>query len=160
MSELKNRFLALMEEHQGIVHYVSALYSNSAEERKDLSQEIIFQLWKSFRSFQHQSKFSTWLYRVALNTAISYIRTRKKVAMTSLVEAAHISNDDDNDLEEDIRNLYQSIGKLSKIDRAVILLYMEDYSYQEMADILGISSVNVGVRINRIKKKLKDIMTN
>ena len=80
--------------------------------------------------------------------------------MTTLSAAVNVTDAEDKDLEEDIRYLYQSIGRLSKVDRAVILLYLEEYSYQQMADILGISQVNVGVRINRIKKKLKDIMTN
>jgi len=149
-----------MDEHQGIVHHISAMYANSLEERDDLSQEIILQLWRSFRSFQNQSKFSTWLYRVALNTAISYLRKSKKFQWTTLDKADGIAIDPIDNLDEDIRYLYQTINKLSKVDRAITMLYLEEYSYEEMAEILGISPVNVGVRINRIKKRLKKIMNN
>ena len=149
-----------MDEHQGIVHHISAMYANSLEERDDLSQEIILQLWRSFRSFQDQSKFSTWLYRVALNTAISYLRKSKKFQWTTLDKADGIAIDPIDNLDEDIRYLYQTINKLSKVDRAITMLYLEEYSYEEMAEILGISPVNVGVRINRIKKRLKKIMNN
>ena len=149
-----------MDEHQGMVHHISAMYANSLEERDDLSQEIILQLWRSFRSFQNQSKFSTWLYRVALNTAISYLRKSKKFQWTTLDKADGIAIDPIDNLDEDIRYLYQTINKLSKVDRAITMLYLEEYSYEEMAEILGISPVNVGVRINRIKKKLKVLMSD
>jgi len=149
-----------MDEHQGMVHHISAMYANSLEERDDLSQEIILQLWRSFRSFQNQSKFSTWLYRVALNTAISYLRKSKKFQWTTLDKADGIAIDPIDNLDEDIRYLYQTINKLSKVDRAITMLYLEEYSYEEMAEILGITPINVGVRINRIKKRLKKIMNN
>ena len=149
-----------MDEHQGIVHHISAMYANSLEERDDLSQEIILQLWRSFRSFQNQSKFSTWLYRVALNTAISSLRKSKKFQWTTLDKADGIAIDPIDSLDEDIRHLYQAINKLSKVDRAITMLYLEEYSYEEMAEILGITPINVGVRINRIKKRLKKIMNN
>jgi len=149
-----------MDEHQGIVHHISAMYANSLEERDDLSQEIILQLWRSFRSFQDQSKFSTWLYRVALNTAISYLRKSKKFQWTTLDKADGIAIDPIDNLDGDIRHLYQAINKLSKVDRAITMLYLEEYSYEEMAEILGITPINVGVRINRIKKRLKKIMNN
>ena len=149
-----------MDEHQGMVHHISAMYANSLEERDDLSQEIILQLWRSFRSFQNQSKFSTWLYRVALNTAISYLRKSKKFQWTTLDKADGIAIDPIDNLDGDIRHLYQAINKLSKVDRAITMLYLEEYSYEEMAEILGITPINVGVRINRIKKRLKKIMNN
>ena len=149
-----------MDEHQGIIHHVSTLYSNSKEERDDISQEIIFQLWRSFGSFQNQSKFSTWLYRVALNTAISHLRKSKKTEWVSLKKSTENAIELADDLEDEISYLYQAINKLTKIDKAVVLLYLEEYNYEEMADILGISSVNVGVKINRIKKRLKKIMVN
>jgi len=160
MNDIKNRFLKLMDDHQGIVHHISALYANGLEERNDLSQEIILQLWRSFPSFQNQSKFSTWLYRVVLNTAISYLRKSKKIQWTTLEKAENIAIDTNEVLDEDIKHLYQAINQLSKIDRAITLLYLDEHSYEEMAEILGISSVNVGVRISRVKKRLKKIMSN
>ena len=147
-----------MDEHQGIVLHISALYSNSRDERDDVSQEIILQAWKSFKSFKDQSKFSTWLYRVALNTAISYLRKSKKVELISMSNLNDPTVESVNELDEEIANLYQAINRLSKIDKALVLLYLEDYGYEEMAGILGISSTNVGVKINRIKKRLKKIM--
>ena len=160
MNDVKNRFLKLMDEHQGIVHHISALYANGLEERNDLSQEIILQLWRSFSSFQNKSKFSTWLYRVALNTAITYLRKNKKIKWATLENAENIAIDTHDNLDEEIRHLYQAISRLSKIDRAITLLYLEEHSYEDMAEILGISSLNVGVRINRIKKRLKKLMSN
>lgn len=160
MNDLKDRFLKLMDEHQGVVHHISTLYANNKEERDDISQEIILQLWRSFNSFQKQSKFSTWLYRVALNTAITYLRKSKKIHWTTLDKAENFAIESHDNLDEDIRYLYQAISRLSKIDRAIMMLYLDEKSYEEMAKILGISSVNVGVRINRIKKRLKIIMSD
>ncbi len=157
---MKDQFLKLLKEHQGIVHHICALYANNLEDRKDLFQEISFQLWKSFRSFRNESKFSTWLYRVSLNTAITHIRKRRKISFTSLEEMDYVLVDSSNPSDDDIQNLYQSISKLTKVDRAIILLYLEEKSYEEIGDILGITISNVGVRINRIKSKLEKLLGN
>jgi RNA polymerase sigma-70 factor (ECF subfamily) len=155
---LKDQFLKLLTEHQGIVHHICTLYANNLDDRKDLFQEITFQLWKSFRAFRNESKFSTWLYRVSLNTAITRIRRRSKISFVSLDKMDFMPSDDSNQMDEEIIWLYQSISKLSKVDRAIIMLYLEEKSYEEIADILGITTSNVGVRINRIKLKLEKLM--
>jgi len=160
MNDLKNSFLSLMDEHQGVAHHICSLYTDNKDDHDDLFQEILLQLWKSFKSFKQQSKFSTWLYRVALNTAISHLRKKSKLKFAALGEAQHLAIDPVDNLDEEIRHLYQAIRKLSKIDRAITLLYLEENSYEEMAEILGITSVNVGVRLNRIKVRLKKIMEN
>ena len=147
-----------MDEHQGIVHHICALYANNREDHNDLFQEILFQLWKSFKSFKDQSKFSTWLYRVALNTAITHLRKDKKMSFTTLEEAENVRIESFDNMEEEIQLLYQSIWKLSKIECAIIMLYLEEYSYDDISKILGITANNVGVRINRIKSKLENMM--
>lgn len=158
MNDLKERFLKLLEEHQGIVHHICTLYSHDQDDHNDLFQEIIFHLWRSFNSFQHQSKFSTWLYRVALNTAISQLRKNKKINFTKLDEAENISIEPAENMDEEIQLMYQAIRKLSKIDRAITMLYLEEHKYEEIAEILGIAASNVGVRINRVKTKLEKMM--
>jgi RNA polymerase sigma-70 factor (ECF subfamily) len=155
---LKEQFLTLMEECQGIAHHICALYTHNQEDHNDLFQEILLQSWRSFKSFQHQSKFSTWLYRVALNTAITHLREKNKIKFTPLNEVENLASESFEYLDEEIKYLYLAIRKLSKIDRAIIMLYLDEYSYNEIAEIIGISSSNVGVRINRIKSKLDLIL--
>ena len=147
-----------MNEHRGIVHHICTLYTNEKEDRNDLFQEILFQLWKSFKSFQNQSKFSTWLYRVALNTAISHLRKNKKMSFTTLDAVENIAMDSTEKIDEEIQLMYRSIQKLGKIDRAIVMLYLEERTYDEIADILGITTSNVGVRINRVKSRLEKMM--
>lgn len=158
MNDLKEKFLTLLEEHQGIVHHICTLYTHDKDDHKDLFQEIVFHLWKSFASFQHQSKFSTWLYRVALNTAISQLRKNKKMSYTNLEEAENISMEPTENIDEEIQLMYEAIRKLSKIDRAITMLYLNEHKYEEIAEILGIAASNVGVRINRVKAKLEKMM--
>jgi RNA polymerase sigma-70 factor, ECF subfamily len=133
------------------------LYTRRREEKDDLFQEIIIQLWKAWPNFKGQSKFSTWLYRIALNTAISGLRKKKTdFIYMSGDDLPHLpDNDDHQDKEEKLRTLYEAIQQLSEIDRAVVLLYLEDKNYEEMEDILGISQGTLRVKMNRAKEKLK-----
>ena len=147
-----------MDENQGIVHHICALYTDNREDHNDLFQEILLQLWSSFKSFQHQSKFSTWLYKVALNTAVSHLRGKNKIKFTTLDDVENLAGHSLEFLDEEIKNLYQAIRMLSKIDRAIIMLYLDEHSYHEISEITGLSSSNVGVRINRIKSKLETIL--
>lgn len=158
MNDLKDRFLKLLDEHHGIVHHICSLYTDNKEDHNDLFQEVVLQLWKSFKSFHYQSKFSTWLYRVALNTAISQLRKNRKINYTTLEDATFVSEEITENLDDEIQFMYRSIRSLSKIDRAITMLYLEEQSYDEIAEILGITASNVGVRINRVKAKLEKMM--
>jgi RNA polymerase sigma factor (sigma-70 family) len=153
----KSRFIRVVKEHEGLIYKVATLYTNTPDDRDDLTQEIVYQLWKSFDSFNEQSKLSTWMYRVAMNTAIYSLKLSQRKVETVTFDADFertIDLDDDSD-EERIHLLYASIQNLDLLDKGIILLYLEGKQHQEIADIVGISVSNVGTRISRIKEKLK-----
>lgn len=157
----KSRFLELVEQNQDIIHKICGLYSVNTDDRKDLSQEIVYQLWRSYKSFKGGSKFSTWMYKVALNTALLNLRrSRSRVHTESLKE--HHTEIPDGIIEQEkqgkINMLYAAINQLAKFDRAIVLLYLEQFSYKEIAEVTGISEANVSVRLVRIKKKLKELL--
>jgi len=156
---LEKEFLEHITKHEGIIHKTCNIYTSSYDERQDLKQEIIYQLWRSFPSFLGRSKFQTWMYRVALNTAIYYYE-KKTPATTDL---SNIETEEDNSLieyEERLRKLYLAIRILNQIDRAIIFLYLEKHSYEQIGEIVGISTKNVSVRIVRIKEKLRQNIKN
>lgn len=148
-------FLKIISENQKIIHKVCRMYRNTAEDRQDLFQEIVFQLWKSFSGFRGESKVSSWIYRIALNTAI--LAFRRPGPLISYTESLPDFPDHDtgNDQEE---AMYSALKKLSEPERALIALFLEDYSYQEIAAITGITENYVGVKISRIKDKLRNIL--
>lgn len=155
-------FTQLIKENQGIVHKVCRIYTDTPEEHEDLFQEIVLQLWKSFDSFKGDSKFSTWMYRVGLNTAITLIRKKSKsLAFTSL-DSEHVfhlkASEYDEEKEERLKALYACIKKLNDVERALVLLYLEDLPYKDIAETMGISEVNARVKMNRAKEKLKEMM--
>ena len=153
----KKEFIKDIQENEGIIYKVTRIYSNNSEDQKDLYQEIVYQLWKSYSSFKGDSKVSTWMYRVALNTAISHLKKEKRKGHQVDLEKVlrdrieHV----DTIMEERITLLYAHIKNLSIVERGIILLYLEDKNYEEIASITGFSSTNIGTRINRIKQKLK-----
>jgi RNA polymerase sigma-70 factor (ECF subfamily) len=150
-------FEKLIVDNQQLIHKVCNIYGKSEADKQDLFQEITIQLWKSFSSFEHKSKFSTWLYRVALNTAITQIRKENRQPLTNPLsdQEMRIPDNESTDTDEDeLKALQIAIRQLKSIDRAIIFLYLEEKSYQEIADIIGITSKNVGVKIVRIKAKL------
>jgi len=154
---MKEKFLNLIEMHQGIIHKILSIYTYDVEDRKDLLQEIMLQLWKSFPGFLEKSAFSTWMYKVALNTALLHKRKKMKEKYTvdSLIEnRAQQTGINKNDISI---SLYMAIDQLGPIDKAIALLYLEQKSYQEIEKIMGINKNNIGVRISRIKGKLKKI---
>ena len=148
----------LIQEHEGTIYKIARLYINSDADLDDLYQEIVLQLWKAFPSFQRKSSPGTWLYRVALNTAITYLKKRKKrIETVSLLAGIEQFKVDDREQDKSqIALLYDMVSKLDSLDKGLVLLYLENKSHQEIADIVGISVSNVGTRINRIKKKLRD----
>jgi RNA polymerase sigma-70 factor (ECF subfamily) len=147
--------------HKGIIHKICNIYCNTLEDKEDMMQEITLQLWKSFPGFQHKSKFSTWMYQIALNTAITSIRKSGKELILEAFsdEPPKIPDKEDiPSLDEDINRLYKAIGKLNDVDKAIILLYLEKKTYAEIGEIVGIKEKNVSVKIVRIKTKLKKLM--
>ncbi len=157
----REEFIHNIEENQGILHKVCGMFCSITADKEDLYQEIILQLWKSWPKFRGDSKISTWMYRVALNTAISMTARNKKHKNTRQLDQQSFKQADEGGsaiTQEDIQLLHQAIATLSEIERAIILLYLEEKSYDEIAEILGMTRTNVGVRIMRIKKKIERVM--
>jgi len=152
-------FLAMVQQNRGIIFKICNSYCTNATDREDLAQEIIYQLWKSAASFNNSYKFTTWMYRVALNVAITFYRRQYKTGRTFSLEHT------DEDIEDKAENIYNTeeninllqkyIQELKELDRALMILYLEAKSYSEIADILGITETNVATKISRIKEKLK-----
>jgi len=151
-------FLELIYRHQSILYKICFAYCHNPSDREDLQQEIVLQLWRSFPSFQGKSEFSTWMYRVALNTAIN--RTSKPAFLSDSSKTPEAGYDPgyEYELSEEIRMLHKAIARLKKIDRAIILLWLEELSYKEIAETIGITEKNVSVRIVRVKNRLAEII--
>lgn len=153
-------FLELITKHKGIIHKVSRMYFDKPEDQQDLFQEIILQLWKSFESFKGNSKFSSWMYRVALNTAIVFFKKeqRKPDKYTTVKNSYVVYENYNDEKDEQLVYFYKAVKELNKIEKALILLFIEGFSGKEIAENLGISAVSVRVKINRTKNKLKEII--
>ena len=151
-------FLELIHRHQSILHKICFAYCKNRSDREDLQQEIVLQLWKSYPGFQGGSQFSTWMYRVALNTAIN--RTAKPAFFGDSSKVNELSYDPckDYELSEEISLLHKAISQLKKIDKAIIMLWLEEHSYEEIAESIGITVKNVSVRIVRAKSRLTEII--
>ena len=159
MAQLEREFLELMEKHKGVVFKISRMYMDNADDQKDLFQEITYQVWRSYEKFEGKSEFSTWLYRIAINTAIIFLKSEKRkqnLIQNDDVQKFKLKNDDYNyDEEQNLNVMYEAIHELNPIDKALIFYYLEDVSGKEMAEQLGISEVNARVKLNRAKEKLK-----
>jgi RNA polymerase sigma-70 factor (ECF subfamily) len=153
----KEAFLELIENNKGIIYKICNTYCTNAHDREDLAQEIIYQLWRSAGSFDPTYKFSTWMYRVSLNVAISFYRKQKagkeKIELTD--ELPLIEEQINSESDEQIHLLQRFINELKELDRALMILYLDGKSYTEIAEVLGISVTNVATKTNRIKEKLK-----
>lgn len=152
-------FLSVIEQHKGIVYKIANSFKKDEDDKKDLMQEIILQLWRSFDSYDEKSKFPTWMYRVALNVAIaSYRKEKKHSEIIAPMPESVIALADENisaEREYELGLLQKFIGELKELDRALMLLYLEERSGKEMAEILGLSETNIRTKINRIKEQLK-----
>jgi RNA polymerase sigma-70 factor (ECF subfamily) len=158
---LEKEFLQIITENQGIIHKVCSIYCDLEEDRRDLFQEILVQLWKSYPSFRSESKFSTWMYRVALNTAITSFKKDKRQPDKSGVSFENLQLVEeiyDTQTEDQIRLLNAAVSQLTGVEKSIILLFLEDKKYEEIAEITGITQNYVRVKMNRIKKKLKMLM--
>ena len=156
---VKERFLSLIDEHKGVIYKVANTYCRDVEDRKDLVQEIIIQLWNSFGKYDSQCKWSTWMYRIALNVAISFYRKAKRRNESQAPLAENIlefaKENESAERDDNVAALYEFIDRLNKLDKALMILYLENNSHKEISELLGITETNVATKINRIKNKLK-----
>jgi RNA polymerase sigma-70 factor (ECF subfamily) len=160
-TQLEKNFLNDFEKNQNIVHKICRIYTSNQDEHNDLFQEITIQIWKNYSKFRGESKFSTWMYRVSLNTAISlYRKSSRKIKTQDFSDVSFKikSVDYDDTKDEQLKALYNGIRELNDIEKALIFLYLEDKPYKEIAKTLGITEVNARVKMNRTKEKLKKIL--
>lgn len=160
-NKLEHQFVSNLELHQNIVHKICRMYTNDQDSHNDLFQEITIQLWKAYPKFRGDSKFSTWMYRVALNTAITLYRKSKREIRTQDFDEVSFkikAREYDDEVEQQLKLMYKAVKELNDIDKALVFLYLEDQSYREISETLGITEVNARVKMNRIKKSLKNIL--
>ena len=152
------QFLTALNEHKGLIFKVASIYSNNIDDRNDLAQEIIYQLWKSFDTFSQKSSLTTWIYRVAMNVAIYNLKIgKRKIQAVSLDEQIIGFHEvDNNEIEEKLLLLKRHIDNLNLLDKGIVILYLDNKSYEEIGQIIGISASNVGTKLSRIKEKLKE----
>jgi RNA polymerase sigma-70 factor (ECF subfamily) len=163
MISLEQEFLEKIEKHKGIIFKISKMYMDEKDDRDDLFQEITYQIWKAYPNFKGHSEFSTWMYRIALNTAIIFLKNEKKrsfIKNEDFSEYKIIQDEFDHEKEEKLNAMYGAIHQLNPIDKAFIFYYLENFSGKEIAEQMGISEGNVRVKMNRAKNKLKDILNS
>ncbi|WKB80957.1 sigma-70 family RNA polymerase sigma factor [Cellulophaga lytica] len=154
----EEKFVQLIQDHQGLIFKVTTVYTNNKLDQQDLYQDIVYQLWKSYDSFKNQSKVSTWMYRVALNTALTKLKKSTKGPKSIPIEKVVLQQTENyNPIYEDqLKLVYAQIQQLNILEKALMLLLLEGKKYEEIAEIIGITASNVGTKISRIKQKLKN----
>jgi RNA polymerase sigma-70 factor, ECF subfamily len=161
MTLSEKEFIELIEANQGIIHKVCGMYCQDADNKKDLFQEIVLQLWKAYSTFRIDAKISSWMYQIALNTAITQLRKSYKKPKFEVVSEAILNISSDNladDYEAKFTFLYHAINQLSEIEKAIIMLYLEEHSNEQIAEIIGITQNNVRVKLHRIQEKIKNFL--
>lgn len=153
-SQVDKQFVKMIQDNEGIIFKVASFYASNEYPLGDLYQEIVFNIWKSYPTFRGESKVSTWIYRIALNTCISFFR-RKKVNLDYI--DIEIDIPDETERSDDIAKLYRMIDRLGKMEKALVLLYLEDKPYKEISEITGLTLTNVATRLSRVKQKLKEM---
>ena len=157
MNTYEKDFINTLEQHQKIVHKVCMLYTQTENDHQDLFQEILLQLWKAFPKFRGESKITTWIYKIALYTALGSLKKEKrKQKAVEDYKNIMIDASSNDQVDDRLEALQQVINKLAQMEKAIIMLYLEEKSYKEISEIMGITENNVGVKINRIKKKIKE----
>ena len=153
-------FRTFIQDQIGIITKICRAYTDNEDDFQDYFQEVALQLWRSYEGFNHRSKVSTWVYRVALNVCLTHLKRHKRKVDTTTLDKVHFepAGHIEDEKKEQVDLLYKAIRKLKEIDRALILLYLEDKSYKEIADILGLTVTNVGAKVNRIKTQLKKLI--
>jgi RNA polymerase sigma-70 factor, ECF subfamily len=154
---LDGEFLRLLNEYRGAVHRVCRTYADGADEREELFQEVVYQLWRAFPSYRREAAPLTWVYRIALNAAITALRRRARRPVHVSLEAASEIQSPETPGRGDERTelLYRAIRRLGDVERALLMCYLDELSYKQIAEVLGLSETNVGVRLNRAKAKLQ-----
>lgn len=156
---LHQQFETLLDQHRRIVFKIANIYARGAEDRRDLAQEIATQLWRAFDSYdERRGKFSTWMYRIALNVAISHARRGARTGRIEPLEDRHLDEavgDGAGELDDRLRAMHAFIAELDPLNRALVVLYLEDRSHAEIAEVLGISAGNVATKLNRLRHKLR-----
>jgi RNA polymerase sigma-70 factor, ECF subfamily len=160
--KLQTDFIEIIEDNKKLIYKVSHMYCDNADDVKDLFQDIISNLWIAYPNFQQKSKVSTWIYRVSLNTAITWFRdyTKQSNKIEYTNWTPNIADETDRTVDELCDQLYRAIDTLGKIDKAIIMLFLDDTSYDEIAEIIGLTKTNVATKISRIKLKLKEDLSN
>ncbi|MFC2147875.1 RNA polymerase sigma factor [Bacteroidota bacterium] len=150
-------FTRIIKENEGLIFKITTIYTENGQDQKDLYQEIVYQLWKSYDSFRNESKISTWMYRIALNTAIGQLKKSKKHSNKTGIDQVVLRQTEsyDTEFENRLKMVYEQIHQLNILEKGLILLLLEGKKYEEIAEITGLSETNVGTRISRIKQKLK-----
>ena len=158
MISKKEEFVTIIKTHEAIIFKITTIYTDTKEDQKDLYQDIVFQLWKSFETFRNESKISTWMYRVALNTALTQLKKTKKQPFPVSIDRVVLEQIDsyDTNFEEKLSIMYVHIKQLNVLEKGLVLLFLEGKKYDEISEITGLSPTNVGTRISRIKTKLKE----
>ena len=159
MTTLGRQFAQTVAEQKSTIYTVCYMFSQDTDEVNDLFQEVLVNLWKGFKSFEHRSDIRTWVYRVALNTCISLDRKKRRSAETRLTMDINLFEDRDEDTKQ-VDMLHKRISKLQPFDRAIVLLWLENLSYEEIGQIVGITPKNVSVRLFRIREQLKQMSNN
>ena len=159
MNALDQQFAQTVKEHKSTIYTVCYMFSQDADEVNDLFQEVLVNLWKGFDSFEHRSDIKTWIYRVALNTCISLDRKKRRAATVKVTMDINLFKDNDEDTRQ-VDMLHKRISKLHPFDRAIVLLWLENLPYEEIGQIVGISTKNVSVRLFRIREQLKNMSNN
>ena len=161
MQDINKVFLEKLERHKGVVFKISKMYMDNIDDQNDLFQEIVYQAWKSFANFEGKSEFSTWLYRVAINTAMVFLKREKQRNLDaySNIETLPLKHDAyDDEVDTQLQLMYQCIQQLNPVDKALIFYFLEDFSGRDIALQMGVSEVNVRVKLNRAKTKLKELI--
>lgn len=160
MKDKEQEFLARIKAHKGILYKIARMYMDHADDQDDLFQEMICQLWKSYDTFRGESQFSTWMYRVAVNTSIAYFKNEKRKVDRYEIPTENIREpDDDSNVKElQLEHFYKALHKLDKIEKALVFYHLEGYSHREIGSQLGISEGNARVKLSRAKDKLKELI--
>jgi RNA polymerase sigma factor, sigma-70 family len=159
-SEPEKAFIELIQQNERLIYKVCSVYTSEALPMADLFQEVVYNLWKGYPKFKHECSISTWMYRIALNTCISGLRKEGRKPTHIPINELAEQLVEPNSFDDNIREMYRLIRCLRTLERAVVLLYLEEKSYQEIADITGLTVSNVAVKLNRIKEKLRTMSKN